>query len=420
MNTFTILAIVVTMAAVFSYLNHRYSKLPPTIALMIMSLVLSVVLVLLARASPWAHVVDREIRGWLEKLRFSRTLLGGMLGFLLFAGALRINLEALVDHLLPIAVLALLATTASTILVGTASWLLLRFFAFSLPFAYCLVFGAIVSPTDPITVLNLFKQHKVPRSLETTMAGESLLNDGIAVVLFAVLLEVARIGDTGKPASAPEILLLFGREAGGGIALGLLLGFIVFQFMKRVDNYPLEILMTLALVMGGYTLAQALHSSGPLAMVVAGILIGNQGKTRAMTETSRKNLEIFWQLVEEFLNAVLFVLIGLESLLISFRVDTVVFGMILIPVVLLVRLFTAGLPITLLRRRYHLPRHTGLFVTWGGLRGGISIALALSLHPGPRRELIVLITYVIVVFAVVVQGLSAGAALRLLRIPQDR
>jgi len=228
MNTFAILAIVVTMAAVFSYLNHRYFKLPPTIALMIMSLVLSVVLVLLARA----HVVDREIRGWLEKLRFSRTLLGGMLGFL----------------------------------------------------------------------------------------------------LFAVLLEVARLGDTGKPASAPEILLLFGREAGGGIALGLLLGFVVFQFMKRVDNYPLEILMTLALVMGGYTLAQALHSSGPLAMVVAGILIGNQGKTKAMTETSRKNLEIFWQLVEEFLNAVLFVLIGLESLLISFRVDTVVFGMILIPV----------------------------------------------------------------------------------------
>jgi len=316
MNTFAILAIVVTMAAVFSYLNHRYFKLPPTIALMIMSLVLSVVLVLLARA----HVVDREIRGWLEKLRFSRTLLGGMLGFL----------------------------------------------------------------------------------------------------LFAVLLEVARLGDTGKPASAPEILLLFGREAGGGIALGLLLGFVVFQFMKRVDNYPLEILMTLALVMGGYTLAQALHSSGPLAMVVAGILIGNQGKTRAMTETSRKNLEIFWQLVEEFLNAVLFVLIGLESLLISFRVDTVVFGMILIPVVLLVRLITAGLPITLLRRRYHLPRRTGLFVTWGSLRGGISIALTLSLHPGPRRELIVLITYVIVVFAVVVQGLSAGAALRLLRIPQDR
>jgi CPA1 family monovalent cation:H+ antiporter len=177
---------------------------------------------------------------------------------------------------------------------------------------------------------------------------------------------------------------LFGREAGGGIALGLLLGFVVFQFMKRVDNYPLEILMTLALVMGGYTLAQALHSSGPLAMVVAGILI------------------------------------GLESLLISFRVDTVVFAMILIPVVLLVRLITAGLPITLLRRRYHLPRRTGLFVTWGGLCGGISIALALSLHPGPRRELIVLITYVIVVFAVVVQGLSAGAALRLLRIPQDR
>lgn len=418
MSTFTILAIVVTMAAVFSYLNHRHFRLPPTIALMIMSLVLSAVLVLLARVSPWANEIDNEIRGWLEKLRFSRTLLGGMLGFLLFAGALRINLEALVDHLLPIAVLALLATTASTILVGAASWLLLRFFAFSLPLAYCLVFGAIVSPTDPITVLNLFKQRKVPRSLETTMAGESLLNDGIAVVLFAVLLEVARIGDTGKLASVPEILLLFGREAGGGIALGLLLGFVVFQFMKRVDNYPLEILMTLALVMGGYTLAQALHSSGPLAMVVAGILIGNQGKTRAMTETSRKNLEIFWQLVEEFLNAVLFVLIGLESLLISFSVATVLFGMILIPIVLLVRLITAGLPITLLRRQYHLPRRAGLFVTWGGLRGAISIALALSLHPGPRREVIVLITYVLVVFAVVVQGLSAGVALRLLRIPE--
>jgi CPA1 family monovalent cation:H+ antiporter len=418
-SSFNILAIVVTVAAVFSYLNHRHFRLPPTVALMIMSLVLSLALVLVARASPWADMVDREVRGWLEKLRFSRTLLGGMLGFLLFAGALRINLAALFDHLFPIAVLALLATTVSTVLVGVASWLLLGLFTISLPFAYCLVFGALISPTDPITVLNMFKTRKVPWNLETTMAGESLLNDGIAVVLFAVLLELARMGDSGKAIAAPQILLLFAREAGGGIALGLLLGFVVFQLMKRVDNYPLEILMTLALVMGGYALAQALGTSGPLAMVVAGIIIGNQGKSRAMTRTSRENLEVFWELVEEFLNSVLFVLIGLEALLISFSVDALLFGVILIPTVLLIRLITAGLPITLLRRRYGLPRRTGVFVTWAGLRGGISIALALSLTPGSQRRVIVLITYVIVVFAIVVQGLSAGVALRLLRIPRS-
>jgi CPA1 family monovalent cation:H+ antiporter len=417
-DSFNVLAIVVSLAAVFSYLNHRHFKLPPTVALMIMSLVLSLALVVLARASPWGDMVDREVRGWLEKLRFSRTLLGGMLGFLLFAGALRINLEALMDHLLPIAVLALLATAVSTVLVGAASRLLVELLPFSLPFAYCLVFGALISPTDPITVLNLFRRRKVPRNLETTMAGESLLNDGIAVVLFAVLLELARMGDSGKTISAPQVLLLFAREAGGGVALGLLLGFAVFQLMKRVDNYPLEILMTLSLVMGGYALAQALHSSGPLAMVVAGIIIGNQGKSRAMSETSRKNLETFWELVEEFLDAVLFVLVGLEALLISFNVSVLVFALVLVPVILLIRLLAAGVPITLLRRRYGLPRRTGFFITWAGLKGGISIALALSLTPGPPRRVIVLITYVIVVFTIVVQGLTVEPALRLLRIGQ--
>ncbi len=418
MDTFSILAVIVTLAALFSYLNHRHFRLPPTAALMIMSLVLSLALILLARVSPWANVVDKEVRGWLEKLRFSRTLLGGMLGFLLFAGALRINLEALVDHWLPIALLAVAATVLSTILVGATSWLLFRFLAVSMSLSYCLVFGSLISPTDPIAVLNLFKVRHVPRSLEATMAGESLFNDGIAVVLFTVLLEVARIGDSGKTVSIAQILLLFARESAGGIALGLVLALIVFQLLKRVDNYSLEILMTVATVMGGYALAEALGTSGPLSMVAAGILLGNQGKSYAMSETSRKNLEIFWELVDEFLNAVLFVLIGLEALLISLKLNIITAGLILIPVILLVRLVTAGLPTRLLGSRYRLPFGSGLFVTWGGLRGGISIALALSLPAGPQRPVIVKITYLVVVFTIVVQGLSAGVMLRLLGIEQ--
>jgi CPA1 family monovalent cation:H+ antiporter len=289
-----------------------------------------------------------------------------------------------------------------------------------LPLSYCLLFGALISPTDPIAVLNLFKVRRVPWSLEATMAGESLFNDGVAVVMFSVLLEVVRMGSSGEAVSAGHVLVLFARQSAGGILLGLALGFVVFQLLKRIDSYPLEISITIAAVMGGYALAEALDTSGPLSMVAAGILVGNQGKSFAMSETTRRNLEVFWEVVDELLNAVLFVMIGLEALLISLKPGPLVAGLVLIPIVLLSRLLTAGLPIRLLRGRFRLPRGSALFVTWCGLRGGISIALALSLPPGPERSVIVLITYVIVVFAIIVQGLSAGRLLRMLRLEHPK
>jgi CPA1 family monovalent cation:H+ antiporter len=411
-DPFSILAVIVTLAALFSYLNHQRLHLPPNSALMILALTLAVVVMLAARFAPGGEVVDRTVRGWLSSLAFSRTVLRGLLGFLLFAGSLRINLENLIKQWLPIAMLALLGTTASAFIVGGLAWLALKLLVIPLSFLYCLVFGALISPTDPVAVLHMLRGSGTPESLDATIAGESLFNDGISVVLVTLVLGLLALRGQGGGVPAGQVLLLFVREALGGGALGLALGYLAVQMMRRIDNYTVEILITLALVMGGYSLAELLGTSGPLAMVVAGILMGNLGRAVAMSEQTRRNLDAFWELVDEFLNTVLFVLIGLEALLLNLRLGYLLAGALLIPAVLGARFLSAGLPISVLPGRYGYPKGTSAVVTWTGLRGGISVALALSLPVGSQRELIVVMTYVVVAFSIIVQGLTIRPLLR--------
>jgi CPA1 family monovalent cation:H+ antiporter len=296
----------------------------------------------------------------------------------------------------------------STLLVGSLIWLALGAIGLGLSFIYCLIFGALISPTDPIAVLGLLKTVGAPKSLETKITGESLFNDGIGVVVFLVLLGIATRGET----TVAEVALLFVEEAVGGVVFGLLAGGLAYWMLKQVDNYQVEVLITLALVMGGYALATAIHVSGPIAVVVAGLLIGNQGRLFAMSETTRDHLDTFWELLDEILNAVLFVLIGLELLVLSFKGEYLLAASIAIPIVLLARLVSVGLPIGLMRRTRAFSPWVVTLLTWGGLRGGISVALALSLPTGPERELILAITYVLVVFSILVQGLTIGPLLQ--------
>ncbi len=401
MKILNIIAAAVSISAVFSYVNHRFIKLPTTIGLMIIALLFSLALIVLN------HFGVAELQGFareaLEELDFSQTLFHGMLSFLLFAGALHINLNDLAKQKWIIFLLATFGVVLSTFLVGAALYYCLLLLGMGIPFLYCLLFGALISPTDPIAVIGLLKSAEAPKSLSTKIAGESLFNDGIGVVIFLVILSLAT---SEQVLDVSLVGLLFLKEAVGGIIFGLILGFLGFLLLKDIDNYQVEILITLAMVMGGYTLATAMHTSGPLAMVVAGLLIGNQGRVFAMSEKTRQHLDNFWELVDEFLNAILFVLIGLEIIVITFTGRALLVAVIAIPLVLLVRFVSVGLPIRLLRNFQSFSPHAIKIMTWGGLRGGISIALALSIPASAERDLILSITYIIVIFSIIVQGLT--------------
>ncbi|HEC18614.1 MAG TPA: sodium:proton antiporter [Gammaproteobacteria bacterium] len=403
MDILNIAAILVTASALFSFINHRFIKLPTVIGLMLISLVVSL-LFLAAGKLGWGHL-ESHARLLLHSIDFNETLMQGMLSFLLFAGALHINLDDLARQKWVISSLATIGILTSTFLVGGASYYLLSALGIHLDFIYCLLFGALISPTDPIAVLGILKSANAPKSLETKIAGESLFNDGMAVVVFIVLLGIAA---GGQDVSAGHIALLFLKEAVGGVLFGLLIGWITYQLLKQVDNYQVEILLTLALVMGGYALASAIHTSGPIAVVVAGLLIGNQGRMLAMSEHSREHLDTFWELIDEILNAVLFVLIGLEVLVLPFTRDVLLASLALIPLVLASRFISVGLPVNLLRLRREFSPGAVKILTWGGLRGGVSVALALSLPAGEPRDVILAITYSIVIFSIVVQGLTIG------------
>jgi CPA1 family monovalent cation:H+ antiporter len=338
----------------------------------------------------------------LRGVDFDRTLLQGMLSFLLFAGALQVNLDDLVRHKWVIAILATAGVALSMLLVGALAWLVFGLAGIAMPFLYLLLFGALIAPTDPVAVLGILKSAGIPRSLEIKIVGESLFNDGVAVVAF--LLVYGMIGGGGVTFAG--LALLFLEEVAGGIALGLAAGWVCYRMLKSVDNYQVEILLTLALVMGGYALAGALHFSGPIAIVVAGLLIGNRGRLLAMSQRTREHLDSFWELVDEFLNAVLFLLIGLEVLVITISRPTVVAGLLIIPAVLLARWVSVGLPVVLMRPFTAFSPGIVRIMTWGGLRGGISVALVLSLPPGPEREALLTVTYIVVVFSILVQGLT--------------
>ena len=410
MRLFDIIAILISLSAVFSWVNYRVLKLPTAIGLMLSALLMSLVLQL-----PLFGGLEHQAEAMLASIDFDQTLLHGMLSFLLFAGALHVNLNDLAQQRWVIGILSTVGVVGATFLIGGGVYYLFAWLAIDVPFIYCLLFGSLISPTDPIAVLGILKSAGAPKTLETKITGESLFNDGVAVVVFLVLADIAT-GDA--EVSAASVATLFFKEAIGGLVFGLLAGSLAFFMLKRVDNYQVEVLITLALVTGGYAVAEHLHLSAPIAIVVAGLLIGNHGRSAAMSDKTREHLDTFWELVDEILNAVLFVLIGLEVLVISLRDDYLLAGALAIPLILLVRLFSVGLPITLMRPFRSFTPGVVSILTWAGLRGGISVALALSLPSGEMRDLLLTVTYVVVVFSIVVQGLSLGPLVKRLTAPK--
>ena len=412
MGLFEIITILIVLSALLSYVNHRFIGLPTTIGVMVIALGMSMVLVGLGHLG-WD--IRPQAEAMLDEIDFSQALMHGMLGFLLFAGALHVNLDDLAQQKWVIGLLATVGVVVSTFLVGGAMWLVLGGLGFELRFVHCLLFGALISPTDPIAVQGILKTAGAPKTLETKITGESLFNDGVGIVVFMVLLEIA-FGPEHESVTAGHVALLFLEEAVGGVVFGLVIGGVTYHLLKSVNAYSVEVLLTLALVMGGYALAGAIHTSGPIAVVVAGLLIGNHGRRWAMSETTREHLDTFWELVDEILNAVLFVLIGLEVLVMDFFFGNVfVAGLLAIPIVLAARFISVGGTVTILRRWREFTPGAISVMTWGGLRGGISVALALSIPGGaddPVRTVFVAITYVIVVFSIIVQGLTVGRLVR--------
>ena len=398
-------AILLVLAAVFGYLNLKFLKLPTTIGIMLIGLLSSMVLLMLRDALP---LIPEAADRFVESIDFNKTLMEGMLSFLLFAGALHVNLGNLLDQKRLIAIMASFGVVFSTFVIGGATWLLFPLFGFEVPFLWCLVFGALISPTDPVAVLSILKTAGAPKSLETKITGESLFNDGVGVVVYLAVLGMALggHGDHGMT-GAGDVAKLFLVEAGGGMLWGFMIGFAAYFMLRSIDNYQIEVLITLALVTAGYRLASHWHLSGPLAMVVAGLMIGNQGRSFAMSEKTREHLDTFWELVDEILNAVLFLLIGLELLVLNLSGRAIAVGAILIVVVLAARFAATSIPVMLLKSRREFSPGVIRILTWGGLRGGISVALALGIPKdfAYRQEFLVA-TYVVVVFSIVVQGLT--------------
>lgn len=402
-----LIALFIVVTAVFAYFNHRYIGLPSTIGVMGIALVLSAIQFTLdAMGFNALHAYEESL---LKSIDFSDLLLQGMLSMLLFAGAMHVDLSELKAYRLPVILLAACGTLLSTILVGFGLWFLLSWTSIALPLTYCLLFGALISPTDPIAVMGILKSVGAPDNLNTVITGESLFNDGVGIVLFALLLDMAAGG--GTPSMSHSLTLLL-REAGGGIAYGVVLGYITYFMLKSINSYQEEVLITVAAVIGGYTLANHLHVSGPLAMVTVGLIIGNHGRALAMSDQTRQHVDMFWELIDSFLNSALFVLIGLEAVLIPFSKSLLLPAVIAIVVTLAARLLSVGAPVWMLRATFGLPQGSWQVLTWGGLRGGISVALALSIPSGPHHDMVLTLTYVVVVFSILVQGLSIGALVR--------
>ncbi len=407
MSFFEIISFLITLAALFSYVNARYIKLPTTIGVMLVALVTSLALTAAGSLTEGFREHAAEL---VNSIDFEKTLLHGMLAFLLFAGSIQLDLHDLMKEWLPISVLALFGTLVSTFAVGGLLWLVVPLIGLQMPLIHCLIFGALISPTDPIAVLGILKKAGTTKELETQTAGESLFNDGIGVVIFLILLEVLAEGSDSVTASHIAYLLL--KEAVGGFLIGLVAGFAIYQLLKQVDNYQVEVLLTLALAMGGYALSDALHVSAPIAIVVAGLFIGNQGRHFAMSPKTEEHIDTFWELIDEILNVVLFMLIGLEVLVMPFQRSFILIGVIAIIVTLLARWASVAGLVALMKIRRPFARGTVTLLTWGGLRGGISVALALSLPQSPYRNLLLAITYCVVIFSVCVQGLSMGYVIR--------
>ncbi|MGA9326659.1 MAG: sodium:proton antiporter [Salegentibacter sp.] len=404
MDYYLIFTVLVALAALFGYINVRFLRLPNVIGLMIITIGFTLGIFALSFVNDTLLNAEKEL---VNSIDFRSVLLDVMLSFILFAGALHTNSEKLRVQRWPVLAFATFGVLVSTFLVGTSLYYILPVLNFHIDFIYCLLFGALISPTDPIAVLGILKRAGIPKKLEAKIVGESLFNDGVGIVVFLTLFNTASYG--GKGSTVVEVLKLFGEEVIGGVALGLLLGYLTYRLMRTINDYNIEVMITLATVMVGNFVAQKFHLSAPLAMVAAGLMVGTQRvRKSAMSELTENYVDKFWELLDILLNTVLFVLIGMEMLVLNFRIEYILAGLLAIPVVLACRYLSLLAPVSFFRKRLGFVPNTQRIMTWGGLRGAISIALALSLTQEMYRDLFLVVTYCIVVFSIVVQGLTVG------------
>ncbi len=403
MEVYNIITILIVLAAIFGYINHRFIKLPGSIGIMLLSLIASLLTVGLGSIFPEFFIRIIEI---VSTIDFHTTVMKIMLSFLLFAAAIQVDSQKLKSERAAIITFSTLGVLISTFVVGFLLYWIIGLFGLSVDLLYCLVFGALISPTDPVAVIGILKKARINTSLETKISGESLFNDGAAVVLFITFYEIAQIGFANV--SFWDILWLFIREAGGGLLLGMGLGYLGYRVIKSIDNYVVEVMTTLAIVMGGYLLAESLKVSGPLAMVIAGLITGNISMDAVASDITRDYIGKFWELIDALMNSVLFLLIGLEMLIIPFNMTLFFLGCIGILVVLFARYLSVRIPILFAGYKKPFQKSTVPILVWGALRGGISVALALSVPKYMYGEMFVSITYIIVLFSIIGQGLTIG------------
>jgi CPA1 family monovalent cation:H+ antiporter len=401
MDIFIFFSVLITMAAVFGYVNVRFLKLPSGILYIIMGTITAVALIIAGRFFP---SFSPYIQQKLVTLDFSEFLLGILLSFLLFAGSMRLHLGEIMASGKSIVVFSTVGVLISTFLFGTIAFYMLGLFNIHIPYINCLLFGALISPTDPVAVLSILKKSKISPAIKIKIEGESLFNDGVGIVVFITIMQVVISGTDNLKFSS--VLLLFLQQAVGGIVMGIIIGYIGFRVVRSIDDFQTEILITLAMVMGGYSLCHFLHVSGPLAMVVAGLITGNKSLEEAMSDTTREYVEKFWEITDEVLNAILFILIGLQLAIISFQFNLLIIGLIMAILLVLVRYVSLWLPAILFFMKKERKDKTLPIMTWGGLRGGISIALALSLPQSMYKDIFVPVTFTIVLFSIIVQGFS--------------
>ncbi len=413
MTILQIASLMIVLAGLFGAINYFFLKLPSSIGILVIALVTSLILMGLDLALPGLDLAS-TIKGEVEGIGFSKTLLEGMLGLLLFAGALHVNLADLRERAWTVALMATIGVLLSTAIAGLG-----LYFVLGVPLLIALVFGALITPTDPVAVLGVLREAKLRKSLETKIAGESLFNDGVGYVVFLFMVGLAFPAVAYAEASIGGALILFVQEAFGGAILGGVLGWLVFQMMKRIDDYPLEVLLSLGLAFGGYQLAVMLGFSGPIMAVVAGLLIGDVGVKRGMSQKTREQLNAFWKLIDEILNAVLFLLIGVEVFAIAFNMEMLYAGALGIFLSLVARLAAVSVPILMLSHWRTYPRDVIPVMTWGGIKGGISVALALSIPENEYKPLILSITYIVVLFSIIVQGLSIAPLAKRLNRAQE-
>lgn len=406
MELYYTFSVLIVLASFFAYLNVRFLKLPGTIGIMIIAMLVSVAIRLLG--DQYFPETTKEFFLLIQEFDFTEILMGAMLNFLLFAGALHINISDLRDHKWPILTYASVSVVLSALIIAVLFYTVAPMLGLEIPFIYCLLFGTLISPTDPIVVLGILKEAKVPKMIETKITGESLFNDGVAVVMFAVVLKMAT--DVNFDATFGSIAKLFLLEAGGGILLGALLGFTASNVMKKIDDYKVSVLITLSIVMGGFLIAKELHFSSPLAMVIAGLIIGNFGKSVAMSETTRDYLSKFWELIDEILNAILFLFIGFELLMLPDLQEQLLLGVVAIFICLLARTLAIFIPASTILRKNTYSKGSLTTMVWGGIRGGVSIALVMSIpnSVGEIKDVLLEVTYIVVLFSIVVQGLTVG------------